>query len=104
MQETVWIGRRRMMRASLAAGGLALSGGLLSVNASSAQRAKVGMQLSFLANGNQVGEVAAKQLGYYEQENIDFSILPGGPSSDGIAVIESTLAELEKTSPIVNHP
>ena len=43
-------------------------------------KAKVNMQLGWIAGGNQIGEVAAKQLGYYATEGIDFAIQPGGPN------------------------
>ena len=43
------------------------------------------MQLGWLIGGNQIGEVVAKQLGYFEQEGIDFEIQPGGPNIDGVA-------------------
>ena len=43
------------------------------------------MQLGWLPGGNQIGEVVAKRLGYYEQEGIDFAIQPGGPNIDGVA-------------------
>src|SRR6202042_1127563 len=64
-------GRRRLLRMSLAAGGLATAGALLSVRAFAGGKATVSMQLGWIPGGNQVGEVVAKRLGYYEQEGID---------------------------------
>ena len=72
--------RRRAVQTALVAGGLAATGTLLSVRALAADKAAVSMQLGWVPGGNQVGEVVAKRLGYYEQEGIDFSILPGGPN------------------------
>ncbi len=78
-------GRRRVLQTSLLAGGLAASGALLSVRALATERAAVSMQLGWVPGGNQVAEVVAKRLGYYEQEGIDFKIQPGGPNIDGVA-------------------
>lgn len=80
--------RRRLLKASLATGGLALGGGL-SVHASAQAKSPLKMQLGWLAGGNQMGEIVAKRLGYYEQEGIDFSLSPGGPNVDGVAVVAS---------------
>jgi NitT/TauT family transport system substrate-binding protein len=81
--------RRRLVSASLAAGGLLAGGNLLSVSARAAGRTKIDMQLGWLIGGNQIGEVVAWKQGYYEQEGIDFEIQPGGPSIDGVAVVAS---------------
>ena len=45
------------------------------------------MQLGWLLSGNQIGEVCAKALGYYEQEGIEIEIQAGGPNIDGVAVV-----------------
>src|ERR1700756_5366637 len=47
------------------------------------------MQLGGLGGGNQLGEVCALRLGYFEKEGLDFHIQPGGPNNDGIAVVAS---------------
>jgi NitT/TauT family transport system substrate-binding protein len=82
-------GRRRLLRMTLAAGGMAATGALLSVRAFAGDRTTVNMQLGWIPGGNQVGEVTAKRLGYYEQEGIDFHIQPGGPNMDGVAIVAS---------------
>ncbi len=89
MNDSVNMARRRLLGASAAAGGLAAGGALLSVQALAADKVAVNMQIGWLTGGNQIGEVAAKRLGYYEQEGIDFSIQPGGPNIDGVALIAS---------------
>ena len=61
-------------------------------------KVKVNMQLGWIAGGNQIGEVAAKQLGYYETEGIDFAIQPGGPSIDGVAIVASGRWEVGQVS------
>jgi NitT/TauT family transport system substrate-binding protein len=82
-------GRRRLLRMTLAAGGMAATGSLLSVRAFAGDKATVNMQLGWVPGGNQVGEIVAKRLGYYEQEGIDFRIQPGGPNIDGVAIVAS---------------
>lgn len=47
------------------------------------------MQLGWIGGGNQLGEVAAQQLGYYAEEGLDLKIVPGGPNNDGIAGVAS---------------
>lgn len=98
MKDSVNMSRRQLLGASVAAGGLAASGALLSVQALAADKVAVNMQLGWLVGGNQIGEVAAKRLGYYEQEGIDFSIQPGGPNIDGVALIASGRDECGQVS------
>jgi NitT/TauT family transport system substrate-binding protein len=90
--------RRRVLAATVAAGGLLAGGSLLSIGARAAGKTKINMQLGWLIGGNQLGEVAAKKQGYYEQEGIDFEIQPGGPSIDGVAVVASGRFELGQVS------
>lgn len=82
-------GRRRLLRMTLAAGGMAATGALLSVRARAGEKSTVNMQLGWVPGGNQVGEVVAKRLGFYQQEGIDFQIQPGGPNIDGVAIVAS---------------
>jgi NitT/TauT family transport system substrate-binding protein len=89
--------RRHVLKASLAAAGLPL-GGLLSLDALAQGKAGIKMQIGWLAGGNQIGEVVAKRLGYYEQEGIDFSLTPGGPNVDGVAVVASGRQDVGQTS------
>src|ERR1700758_549977 len=56
------------------------------------------MQLGWLGSGNQLGEVCALRLGYFEQEGLDFKIQPGGPNNDGIAVVASGRYEVGQVS------
>jgi len=90
--------RRRLLRASAAAGGLLAGGSLLSIGARAAGKTKIDMQLGWLIGGNQIGEVVAKNKGYFEQEGIDFNIQPGGPSIDGVAVVASGRFEVGQVS------
>jgi NitT/TauT family transport system substrate-binding protein len=56
------------------------------------------MQLGWIVGGNQIGEVVAKRLGYFEEEKIDFAIQPGGPSIDGVAIVASGRYEVGQVS------
>src|SRR4029453_6238055 len=58
----------------------------------------VNMQLGWLANDNQLGEIVAKRLGYFDEEKIDFAIQPGGPSIDGVAIVASGRFEIGQVS------
>ena len=97
MAELVDTQRRRMLQAALASGGLA-SGGMLSVSALAADKATINLQLGWLVGGNQIGEVVAKRLGYYEQEGLTLAIQPGGPNVDGVAVVASGRFEAGQVS------
>ena len=86
MKDSTHLTRRQIISAGAAATGIAGAGAFLSMEALAQDKAKVNMQLGWIAGGNQIAEVAAKRLGYYEQEGIDFAIQPGGPSIDGVAI------------------
>jgi NitT/TauT family transport system substrate-binding protein len=90
--------RRRVVTSSLSAAGLMAGGALLSIGARAAGKNKINMQLGWLIGGNQLGEVVASKLGYFEKEDIDFQIQPGGPSIDGVAVVASGRFELGQVS------
>ena len=90
-------GRRSLLKTSLIAGGLSF-GGMLSVDAFAQGKARINMQLGWIPSVNQIGEVVAKRLGFYEQEGIDFSIQPGGPNIDGVAIVASGRYEVGQVS------
>jgi NitT/TauT family transport system substrate-binding protein len=90
--------RRQILKASLISGGLAASGGLLSVGAAAADKVNLNLQLGWLVGGNQVGEVVAKRMGYYDQEGLNVTIQPGGPNVDGVAVVASGRYETGQVS------
>lgn len=58
----------------------------------------INMQLGWITGGNQIGEVAAKRLGYFEEEKINFAIQPGGPNIDGVAIVASGRYEVGQVS------
>lgn len=59
---------------------------------------KMTMQLGWIGGGNQLGEVAALQLGYFAEEGLDFAIVPGGPNNDGVAAVASGQAPVGQVS------
>ncbi|MCX7232404.1 MAG: ABC transporter substrate-binding protein [Burkholderiales bacterium] len=98
MKDSTHLTRRQIISAGAAATGIAGAGAFLSMEALAQDKAKVNMQLGWIAGGNQIAEVAAKRLGYYEQEGIDFAIQPGGPSIDGVAIVASGRWEVGQVS------
>lgn len=89
------ISRRSLLKASLLAGGALAAPALVTkrVLAQSGTRT-LNMQLGWLANGNQLGEIVAKQAGFFEEEGIDFRLQPGGPNIDGLAIVASGRYEM----------
>jgi NitT/TauT family transport system substrate-binding protein len=89
-------------RRNLLKGGAALIAGAAFPLAGSRSRAAdaqtVNMQLGWITGGNQIGEVVAKRLGYFEEEKINFAIQPGGPNIDGVAIVASGRYEIGQVS------
>ena len=79
---------RRTLLATASAGAL---GAVISVAPRRARAAAqpIEMQLGWIGGGNQLGEVAAIQLGYFAEEGLDLTIVPGGPNNDGVAGVAS---------------
>jgi NitT/TauT family transport system substrate-binding protein len=89
------IDRRRLLGYATAT---AAGGAFLSFDAQGAAKPVVNMQLGWILGGNQIGEVCAKQLGYYDAEGIELAIQPGGPNIDGVAVVASGRYEVGQVS------
>jgi len=83
--------RRSLLKAAAGLGGLGLGGGMLTLDAAAQSGGKttINLQLGWIAGNNQIGEVVARQLGYYAAEGLDVLIQPGGPNIDGVAVVAS---------------
>jgi len=91
--------RRNFLKSGgLAAAGLAFPTVIASRGLAATGVQKVNMQLGWIVGGNQLGEVVAKRLGYFEEEKIDFAIQPGGPSIDGVAIVASGRYEIGQVS------
>lgn len=99
MATTLSATRRHMLQAGLAlAGGLACPTVIPGLARAAGGTRAVNMQLGWLANDNQLGEIVAKRLGYFDEEKIDFAIQPGGPSIDGVAIVASGRFEIGQVS------
>ena len=92
------IRRRSLLRTGAAATGFAAAGLLPSGGFAQTKTQTVNLQLGWLAGNNQVGEVAAKHLGYFEEEKLNLAIQPGGPSIDGVAIVASGRHEIGQVS------
>jgi len=86
----------RLARRRLLAG--ATAGALLGVPVRGRAAATVTMQIGWIASGNQLGEIVARRLGYFDQEGLTLEILPGGPNNDGVAIVASGRAAVGQLS------
>src|SRR5215469_3899963 len=86
--------RRQLLGGAL----LSLAAVEMSGRARAAGTQTITMQLGWITGGNQIGEVAAKRLGYFEDEKINFAIQPGGPNIDGVAIVASGRYEIGQVS------
>jgi NitT/TauT family transport system substrate-binding protein len=80
------------------AAGAAATAPFVSVSAFGQGKPTVNLQLGWLLSGNQIGEVCAKQMGYYDAEGIDLKFQAGGPSIDGVAVVAAGRFEVGQVS------
>jgi NitT/TauT family transport system substrate-binding protein len=87
-----------VLAAGAIAGVAAGLGPILSIEAAAQGKAVLNLQLGWLASGNQLGEIAAKAMGFYEAEGLDLKIQPGGPSIDGVAVVAAGRFETGQVS------
>ena len=79
--------RRRTVLTGAAATAAAAANLLPSGGFAQAKTQTINLQLGWLASNNNIGEVVAKQLGYFEEEKLSVVIQPGGPSIDGVAIV-----------------
>jgi len=89
--------RRRLLKGA-AATGFAAANLLPSGGFAQAKTQTINLQLGWLAGNNQIGEVSAKHLGYFEEEKLNVVIQPGGPSIDGVAIVASGRFEIGQVS------
>jgi NitT/TauT family transport system substrate-binding protein len=91
--------RRSVLKAGAALAGALAAPAIVSNHVlAQAGTRPVNLQLGFLAGGNQLGEVVAKHLGYFEEEKLQLVIQPGGPNNDGIAAVASGRFEIGQIS------
>jgi NitT/TauT family transport system substrate-binding protein len=77
---------------------MAGAGALVSVGASAQGKQVVNLQLGWLLSGNQIGDVCAKQLGFFDAEGIELRFQAGGPNIDGVAIVASGRFEIGQVS------
>ena len=88
--------RRTLLKASAATA--AGAGLMVDVGAQAQGRATINLQLGWILGGNQIGEVCAKHLGYYEAEGLDLRFQSGGPNIDGVAIVAAGRFEVGQVS------
>jgi NitT/TauT family transport system substrate-binding protein len=90
--------RRDVLKLGVSAAAGLVAGPLVSIGANAEAKPVVNMQLGWLLSGNQIGEVCAKQLGYYDQEGLELRFQAGGPNIDGVAVVAAGRFEVGQVS------
>jgi NitT/TauT family transport system substrate-binding protein len=92
------IDRRDVLKLGAAAAAGFTGGSFLSLEANAEAKPTVNLQLGWLSSGNQIGEVCAKAMGFYDAEGIDLKIQAGGPNIDGVAVVAAGRFEAGQVS------
>ena len=87
------LSRRRLLQYGATLGGAAAIPSFITVEALAAGKAKVNMQLGWLASNGIMGEVVAKRMGIYAEEGIELEVTPGGPGVDGVASVAAGRAQ-----------
>ena len=90
--------RRRTLLTGAAATAAAAANLLPSGGFAQAKTQTVNLQLGWLASNNNIGEIVAKHMGYFEEEKLNVVIQPGGPSIDGVAIVASGRHEIGQVS------
>jgi NitT/TauT family transport system substrate-binding protein len=90
--------RRDVLKLGAAAAAGFAGGSFLSLGASAQAKPTINLQLGWLLSGNQIGEVCAKAMGFYDAEGIDLKIQAGGPNIDGVAVVAAGRFEAGQVS------
>jgi len=73
--------RRSLLKSGAAATGFAAAGLLPAGGFAQAKTQTVNLQLGWLAGNNQIGEIAAKGMGFFEEEKLNVVIRRAGPAS-----------------------
>jgi NitT/TauT family transport system substrate-binding protein len=80
--------------AGLVAGGMLTRG----TQASSSAPATIRLQLGWTGSNGQIAEIAADELGYFDEYGLKLEIVPGGPNVDGVASVAAGSAEIGQIS------
>jgi NitT/TauT family transport system substrate-binding protein len=90
--------RRDVLKLGAATAAGSAGGSFLSLVANAQAKPTINLQLGWLLSGNQIGEVCAKAMGYYDAEGIELKIQAGGPNIDGVAVVAAGRYEAGQVS------
>jgi NitT/TauT family transport system substrate-binding protein len=90
--------RRDALKLAGTTAAVAGGGNFLSIAANAQGKPTVNLQLGWLLSGNQIGEVCAKNMGFYDAEGIELKFQAGGPNIDGVAVVASGRYEVGQVS------
>ncbi len=97
--------RRRFLSNAALVGGLAASQTFVGIRAgNAADVAEVRMQLGWLASNGLIGEVAAQKKGFFTEQGINLTIVPGGPNVDGVAGVaagQSTIGQISSSPSVM---
>jgi NitT/TauT family transport system substrate-binding protein len=93
-----FLNRRSVIKGALTTATAAGLGPILSVESFAQAKPVLNLQLGWLLSGNQIGEVCAKALGYYDAEGIELKFQAGGPNIDGVAVVAAGRFETGQVS------
>ena len=77
---------------------------LLSIDGFAQGKTVLNLQLGWLLSGNQIGEVCAKAMGFYDAEGLDLKFQAGGPNIDGVAVVAAGRFETGQVSSAPARP
>jgi NitT/TauT family transport system substrate-binding protein len=90
--------RRDILKLGAATAAGFAGGSFVSLKAIAQGKTSINLQLGWLLSGNQIGEVCAKAMGYYDAEGLDLKIQAGGPNIDGVAVVAAGRFEMGQVS------
>ncbi|WP_285174297.1 ABC transporter substrate-binding protein [Rhizobium sp. CNPSo 4062] len=97
--------RRRFLSNAALVGGLAATQTFVGIRAGkAADVAEVRMQLGWLASNGLIGEVAAQKNGFFTEQGINLTIVPGGPNVDGVAGVaagQSTIGQISSSPSVM---
>src|SRR5260370_32570975 len=79
--------RRDVLKLGAAAAAGFAPANFLAVDAIAQSKPTINLQLGWLLSGNQIGEVCAKAMGFYDAEGIELKLQAGGPNIHGVAVV-----------------
>ena len=89
MTSDISLGRRQFLWGTAATTVALGLNGIVARRSWGADPQAVNMQLGWLIDYNQTGEIVAQELGYFDKEGLKLVIQPGGSNIDGVAIVAS---------------